>query len=241
MKKIILNSIAILGLAISAFAQDGISIKVSTDNVTDYSSGNGTLIVNSTTLGDNSVDLIVENTTGSTVSWRLTRLKESVPSSWTDATCFGTDCFASVPNIKWCSPVGHEMNIPNGGTSNILFHASVDVAGTGNYKLYIANDCTNYLDSISIQITCTAGIKELKQTPSFSMFPNPSDEFVSIQMNITDKGLVKVVDLLGNVIYSESIITSSKINTSDFKNGVYFVTIESEGLKLASRKLVVRH
>jgi hypothetical protein len=60
-------------------------------------------------------------------------------------------------------------------------------------------------------------------------------------LNNTEKGLVRVIDLLGNVIYSESIFTSSKINTSDFKNGVYFVTIESEGVKLSSRKLVVRH
>ncbi len=246
MKKIILNSIAILGLAISAFSQDGITMKIVGGDGTDYSSGHSPYIVNVNAANDYPVDIEVTNTTGSAKSWRLTRDSQSdVPSTWTNSVCFGVTCFAASTLNPYCTPASTQNNnftldVANGASGTILFHITADAIGTGTYKLYLG-DCTNFDDSITVQLNYTAGIKELKQTPSFSMFPNPSDEFVSIQMNNADKGLVKVIDLLGNVIYSESIITSSKINTSDFKNGVYFITIESEGLKLASRKLVVRH
>ncbi len=244
MKKIILNTLALCAISISCFSQDGIAIKYNSDNV-DYSVSNGIahspLVVNTNTAGETILDFTIENTTGSSVVWKIQRLSSNtIPSSWIDAECFGLNCFAPHPEINpWCSPSG--LSLTNGQTGNFALHISSDVYGLGNYKFFITNDCNTMLDSMTIEFSYTAGIKELKQTPSFSMFPNPSDEFVSIQMNNTEKGLVKVVDLLGNLIYSESIIASLKINTSDFKNGVYFVTIESEGLKLASRKLVVRH
>jgi hypothetical protein len=246
MKKIILNTLAFCAFSISCFSQDGIAIKYNGDNV-DYSVSNGVahspLVVTTNTAGETILDFTIENTTGSNVAWRIQRLSSNtIPSTWIDAECFGVDCFAPHPEINpWCSPTGHELNIANGQTGSFVLHVSADVYGTGNYKFYITNDCSTMLDSMTIEFSYTTGVKELKQTPSFSMFPNPSDEHVSILMNNTDKGLVKIVDLLGNVIYSETIVTSSKINTSEFKNGVYFVTIESEGLKLASRKLVVRH
>jgi hypothetical protein len=242
MKQILLNAFAILGIAFISVAQDGIVIKIAGEN-TDYSSGHAPYVTSGTIGNEIVVDFEIENTSGNQVTYRISRLKDSnVPSDWTNMVCVGTSCFANSPNNPYCTPSNAPLVLSNNATSQMPFHINPNSVATGaTFTLYVGTDCSSFVDSVKVRVDATASVKEVKQNPSFSMFPNPSDEFVSIQLNNTEKGLVKVVDLLGNVIYSESIFTSSKINTSDFKNGVYFVTIESEGVKLASRKLVVRH
>jgi hypothetical protein len=49
------------------------------------------------------------------------------------------------------------------------------------------------------------------------------------------------VDLVGNIILEKEINSIADINVSEYKNGIYFVTIETEGLKLSNRKLVIKH
>ena len=227
------------------YAQDGIVFRIDGDSLTDYSSGNGIFersSVNSNELGFN---ILVENNTGIDQNFRVIRYQESnVPFDWTDAVCFGINCFNPSIDNPWCSSVApaNTLSIPNNSIGSIFFHVTPNNYAIGNYKLYVGYDCNNYVDSISIQVNYESlGINEINKLNQFSINPNPSDNFTSIQMNNKEKGMVKIVDLFGNILYYESILSSSIINTLDFKDGFYFVTIESEGLKLASRKLVVRH
>ena len=66
-------------------------------------------------------------------------------------------------------------------------------------------------------------------------------------INTTAQGLdgtfdVKMTDVLGKVVYSESVTgTSKKVDVSDFKNGVYLVTIIEKGTTVQTRRLVVKH
>jgi hypothetical protein len=242
MKKTILNLIAILGFAFSGISQDGITMKVTGDN-TDYSSGNGVYITTVGAAGISDFDIDVTNTTGSAKSWRLTRLNEAgTPSGWSTTICAGLACFPSSALNPYCTPAptNQQLAVANSATGVIAFHVTSTTNGTGTYRIYIG-DCTNFDDSIDIQVVNTLGIKEMKQNPTFTMYPNPSDDVVSISINNSKSGTVKIVDLVGNVVYNEEIYSPSKINVSEFKNGIYFVTIESEGIKLSSRKLVVRH
>jgi hypothetical protein len=50
-----------------------------------------------------------------------------------------------------------------------------------------------------------------------------------------------MVDILGNVVYKDAIVNSKSIATSNFKTGVYFVTIDAPGSKSISRKVIIRH
>jgi len=53
---------------------------------------------------------------------------------------------------------------------------------------------------------------------------------------------IKVVDVLGNTVYNETITNGSKnVDVSSFKNGVYFVIVEVPGIKPMNRKLIIRH
>lgn len=242
MKQTILNSIAFLGFAIAGISQDNITMKIAGD-VTDYSSGHSPYVKVVSAAGIVDFDIDVANATGVDKSWRLTRLNETdVPSTWSSTICAGTSCFTPSALNPWCSPLSLPLDAVNGGIGIITFHVTIPTAtiSVGTYRIYIG-DCTNFDDSIDVQINVVAGIKETKQTASFSIFPNPSDEAVNIQLNNSKNGTIKIIDLVGNVVYTEEIASSSKVNVSEFKNGIYFVMIEADGVKLSSRKLVVRH
>lgn len=244
MKKTILNSIAVLGFAISSISQDNITMKI-TGDVTDYSSGHAPYVKTISAAGIVDFEIDVENTTGTDKSWRLTRLNETdVPSTWSTTICAGASCFPPSALNPYCSPasLSQQLVVANGGTGVIAFHVTVPTAAitSGTYRIYVG-DCVSFDDSIDVQVNVTAGIKEVKQAPSFSIFPNPSDDAVNVQLNNSKNGTLKIIDLVGNIVYSEEIASASKVNVSEFKNGIYFVMIEADGIKLSSRKLVVRH
>lgn len=250
MKRILLNSFIILGFSFLGMSQDGISIKVTavgqgttnpTGDDTDYSSGHSPYIYNTTSSSLLDIYLDVENSTGASKSWRVTRVKDTdVPTDWTHTLCFGSNCFINSSSNPWCSPANSPLVVADGAAGETSIHFTMPSQGSATYHLYYG-DCTNFDDSITLQINYVVGVKEVKQTPSFSMYPNPANDVVSIQMNNGKNGVVKIVDLVGNVVYSETISSSKTLNTSEFKNGIYFVTIESEGVKMTSRKLVVKH
>lgn len=256
MKKIILSSFVFLSLSLSGFSQDNIIIKVDaigqgtvnpTGDNTDYSSGHTAYVFNTTSSTLLDIYFDVENNTGSTKSWRISRYKDTdVPSDWTHTLCVGNSCFLNSSLNPYCTPANtqaapnNSLDLDNGEAGEISMHVTMPSQGSATYHLYLG-DCTTFEDSITIQINYAVGVKEVKQAPSFSMYPNPANDLVSIQMNNSKNGVVKIVDLVGNIIYSETITSSSKLNTSEFKNGIYFVTIEVDGAKMASRKLVVKH
>ena len=193
------------------------------------------------TTGDFPIDIEVHNNTGSSKSWRVTRKRIDVPSTWTDMVCLAT-CFPNSSLATYCTPASQPLVVANGATGSMLLHITPDqsAAGTAHYRYYLG-DCTNFDDSMDVQVNFVLGLKTVKPAVSFSVAPNPANDFVTISTNGVESANVKVVDVLGNMIYTETMISSKKIDVSDFKNGIYFIIIETEGAKISNRKLVVRH
>lgn len=254
MKKIILSSLLFIGASFLSTAQDNIEINVSgtgiagnttaTGDNTDYSSGHAAFEYNTSASGTIDFYLDVHNNTSVTKDWRISRLNEAgIPGGWSNMVCVDV-CFPPSTDNPYCSPNSANgiLTLAPGASGEISYHVTVGSSayGTGKYMLYLG-DCTTFEDSIELQINYAVGVKELNQAPSFSMYPNPANDLVSIQLNNSKNGTVKIVDLVGNIVYSETISSSKTLNTSEFKNGIYFVTIESEGQRMTSRKLVVKH
>jgi predicted lipoprotein len=75
-----------------------------------------------------------------------------------------------------------------------------------------------------------------------TLTPNPADNYVTVSLGTTGNATMKVVDVLGNVVMTDVITDGTEmINLSDFKNGIYFIQVESSETKLMTRKLIVRH
>lgn len=264
MKKIILGVAAFFSLAaFNLNAQDGIEIRL---NGTGPDISGTTYF---TSLYATSPDIVsgtfevhfdVTNNTGTDQQWKITRKHINVPSTWVDQICWPPSCYPtsgslySTPN-SGLNPAPTIVNgtattaiiLPNYPTSLVAemkprITPDPATASSAHYRYYITSVSTGeYMDSIDVTLDYVLGVSTLKQTPAISVSPNPASENVNVTLGSTENGSIRVVDVLGNTVYAETITNGQKtINVEDFKNGVYFIMIEGPGIKI-NRKLIVRH
>ena len=240
MKKIILSLFSITLITAAANAQ---AITINVDGTpTDISGMEHVEIVTSAVTDEHLVDFIVTNNTGSTQTLSVARRHMSMAPGWSDYFCWGINgqigtCYLSYPDEVWTG--GAEL-IDDGGEGLISSYINAPSSGTSTIRYYIS-DGTNYLDSVDLVITSTASIQE-NVSLSLNVSPNPADNFVNINMAGVSKANVKIVDVLGNVVFKEMVAeTTKKVDVSKFRNGIYFITIEAEGVKPTTRKLIIRH
>jgi hypothetical protein len=251
MKKLLFSFSAVMTMFF-VNAQDGIVI-YQDGTTTDVSSGNGVINMVAPSYSQFDVLIDVENNTGSTQTWRIARKRLDVPTGWTDGLCwghctdpFGGTCYSStqMSNNYWVSP----------GTQTVLFdildgecgklkpqiNPENEVSGTAHYRYYLTTNGSVYGDSVDVVVDWTAAIKQI-EAATISIQPNPASDYVNITLNNTEQASMKIVDVLGNVVMKETISGTRKIDVADFKNGVYFIMIETTSGKSISRKLIVRH
>jgi hypothetical protein len=81
---------------------------------------------------------------------------------------------------------------------------------------------------------CQASISELEETFQLKLFPNPFSEHLNIECGESSSVTVKISDLQGRIIYSNSIgFGLNQLNVSNWSNGFYYATFEKwNGQKL---------
>lgn len=77
---------------------------------------------------------------------------------------------------------------------------------------------------------------------SVNVAPNPASAQITLSANSASDFQIKLTDVLGNLILSESFFDGlGKLDISKYRNGIYFITVEAEGVKPITRKLIIRH
>lgn len=92
----------------------------------------------------------------------------------------------------------------------------------------------------TVTITLTQNGTSISNNPSISvsLFPNPSNMFVSIT-SASEIESVRITNALGRTIYNQKVgANSSKINVADLHSGIYIVFVETKN-GVISRKLQV--
>lgn len=113
---------------------------------------------------------------------------------------------------------------------------------------FSTSDTTIMRDSILNLLNGSTGIDGLTNTVfSFSVFPNPANDNVSINLDLkeTSNLLIDVTDIAGKqvAIISEekqSGIVTKQFSTSVLPNGSYFVRVQVNG-KTTTQKLTINH
>ena len=73
-------------------------------------------------------------------------------------------------------------------------------------------------------------------------YPNPASSMITVNtVGISGDYNVRVTDVLGKVVYSDEANAIKKIDVSNFKNGVYLITVSEKGEAIQTRRIVVKH
>jgi PKD repeat protein len=136
-------------------------------------------------------------------------------------------------SYQWSFGDGNTANIPN--PSHVY---SMD--NTYNVRLIAINNCTS--DTTNSEITInTQSIQESNVANFLDIYPNPSSNgnfTLVILTQISEKKEIFISNLLGQIIYKESISLKEGINThhlnlSEFSKGMYYLIYGSEVIKIS--------
>ncbi len=130
------------------------------------------------------------------------------------------------------------------GTGNSLNSVEVNPTGDPNLFSYWKASNANYgtpffddtLDSID---------KNLKNKPNLIIYPNPTDDLLSIlidPLNSSDEYNIKIYNLGGNLLYENLLIQGNTISLREYacKPGIYIIKVESKKY-VFTQKLVVTY
>lgn len=211
----------------------------------------------------------VYNMTGADQKFRLKRVRVSVPSDWSDNLCWPPLCYTNITNQEsngyYISPssASYLPMITDGSASftitDIIGEDTIVTSGDAEIKpqiypgepgssatyRFIVTDSlgTTDYDSVTLVVNYVnnLSISTAPKTTELTMSPNPASDFVSIEAEGITDGKVRIVDVLGNVVYTAEFNNSKKLNLAEYKNGVYFITVQSSSNKGITKKLVIKH
>jgi hypothetical protein len=251
MKKII--SVVFTSFLVSSFGWSQYEVyHESSCNAVDAGSvdiGGGVHVENNVPVGtDLTVHFYIKNMTGSTKMLSIKRVRLDVPIEWEDQNCWGPCydptfeglCYGHQAANPWTSP---EVTVMNDSTAELKPIITLyTTEGGGKYRYYFMDGSTA-VDSIDVHINQTASINEPDPVQvGMTVYPNPASSMITVNtVGLSGDYSVRVTDVLGKVVYADEAGAIEKIDVSNFKNGVYLISVSENGEAIQTRRIVVKH
>ena len=84
----------------------------------------------------------------------------------------------------------------------------------------------------------TTAVTDVKSS-RFNLYPNPTNGFITIELDEASKYELSIVNVLGQTVYTNSIFKiNTRVDLSSFEIGVYTIEL-SDGNNIYSEKLIV--
>jgi hypothetical protein len=218
---------------------------------------NGTVITHTVTNGnDSNLEFHFKNIDTVDHYWKITRkFVSAIPANWTDYLCWGIEgeigqCYSSSASDPWVAPdalttydamFNPISGLPVGGSGLAAIHWDPDMCGTATYRYYVHDNGGAYQDSVDVKVVYGCLSVQDDEAVSLSFYPNPASSVLTINAEGLEKFDIRIVDVLGKVVYTDSAMKTKKIDVSDLKNGVYIVTIMDKGMAIQTKRIVIKH
>lgn len=201
--------------------------------------------------GLHGLDINIKNTSGVQKIWKVERYRIVNEAAWEDNLCWGApgdpfgQCYTAtqMSTNPWTTPSNYSLTIEDGASGNLVVDTKTVGTGTEHYRFYVIEGQSTRVDSVDVIVTCTLGISNnQKEEVSVSVYPNPVSNTLTVNTTGIDGSYdIKMVDVLGKVVFEDSGISTKKIDVSDFKNGVYLVSIFDKEKQILTKRIVVKH
>jgi methenyltetrahydromethanopterin cyclohydrolase len=135
---------------------------------------------------------------------------------------------SNAPNDMYCALGKNDQKIYIIPSQNIVIVRQGNTAG--GFSL-AASPFDNVLWDYINKLDCSAASVKDNYTASFyKIYPNPVNDFLTIDNSSFTISKIKMYDVLGNVIYEDNQINKSStihLDLSSFGKALYFIEIES--------------
>lgn len=153
------------------------------------------------------------------------------------------------------SPNGTALNVTAGGSTTVNENYTFNIGGVtggaaGNFNLWnddievvfiVEDRDNNMVMNADIANLTYVGLEETDLVKA-SIFPNPANDVLNIQLDEEQELNVKIFDLSGKVVLAKEYGQSfgEQINTSNLQAGMYIVQVVVDG-KMASQRIAITH
>jgi hypothetical protein len=208
-----------------------------------------TVLVNVTADGLVAKTFNVKNTSGVSKTLDIQRLRVAEIAGWTDGLCWGPNpdpnfegqCYGSgqMPTNPWTTP--QSITTPIDEDGNLVLDIHTEGPGCGHYRYFVMEGSTK-VDSVDIEVCSSVGIQENEIEIGMTAYPNPANALLTINTSgVSGNYDLRITDVLGKVVYTDQVGETKKVDVSDFKNGVYLVTVLEKGRLIQTRRIVIKH
>ncbi len=132
-------------------------------------------------------------------------------------------------------------------STQIVFYPKGTTSCNGSthlrYIVYVNDAVVDSVDYIINTTSLSTPSISKQEDISLSVYPNPVSSWMTVSTQGLSNGFdVKITDVLGKVVFNESVSgATKKLDVSDYKNGVYLVTIFEKGVAVQTRRIVIKH
>jgi hypothetical protein len=250
MKKIITSLLSVL--AISSIAQNPLKIEDAANVGPDIANSIVTLTDVASIL-EFALDLHVINTSTVSMELKMRTTEMDVCPNTTSATCWSLCPPYSTAGANPIQISTFSQIIAPGDTASVcsLHYKPANLnccsmfkyewLDVDNQNAVVAELIVRYVHT-SAGTACTVSVKEEGFDAEVVISPNPANEMVTFSLSGIENfnGMsINVFDMLGKKVSSIAQVGSeNSLNVSDFKNGMYFISIMKNGSLIKTSKLI---
>ena len=140
--------------------------------------------------------------------------------------CYSVDGISLFDGVNWNLYDGtNGTNYPTGAG----YH--VHEMKTLNNTIYMGTNSGLFI----MELPEIVSVKEV-HTELLSIYPNPASNIITVDSDLTDLS-IKIQNTTGAVVQSEKLL-NKQLDISSLPNGVYFVSVVSNGNTIATKKLI---
>lgn len=130
------------------------------------------------------------------------------------------------------------------GDTSSLQNPSHVYTTSNNYNVCLTVTGSNGCNSNTFcdLVTFVTNVKGFSDTHKFKIYPIPSNKFFIVQVPKEYKqGIVLLTDIVGKTVGSFAVDNQEevKILTNEINSGVYFVSVESDGQKVYTQRIII--
>lgn len=158
----------------------------------------------------------------------------------TNAAIF-VETLATTTKVGW-DTLTFDFANPGPNTQALNFTSTYDLVSIFmNFGTVPAAVETYYVDNVTFGPLST-GIAAFETNTSFTVYPNPANEFVTIDGSLLNEvNQVIVTNAVGQVVLQKNLSAiDNKLNVANFENGVYFMILSTESGVKSSKFMVAK-
>lgn len=191
-----------------------------------------------------SQDVMIPNgTTGAIQMWvKMPAMGDGTDDNFLRLTVDGNEMDRLTPADSTAYAEYAIWNVPVDAYTDGMMHTvmlEAEENGTAVFNVLV-DDVTLLVDGAEV-----VGLFENEELTGVSIYPNPANEVINFSFSgVTGSALVNITDLSGKLVITNRLNeVSSRIfslNTSDFQNGAYLITV-TQGDKQFTERVMIAH